>query len=120
MASHDIALRTPTEPGTDRIKWSMERAWELEQQSSRPPMQSMHNGQPPVPEGKLEVRHSDPVTNSATFTTPEAGDEGLGDLLLGFPTGFHSGHLSAQEVQRWIESQRVQPASGYTDQRKHK
>jgi len=45
-------------------------------------MRPLHSRQNPVPEGKLEVRHSDPVTDSATFATPEADDEDLGDLLL--------------------------------------
>jgi len=45
-------------------------------------MRFSHNGHQPVPEGKLEIRHSDPVTDSATFTTPEAGDEDLEVLHL--------------------------------------
>jgi hypothetical protein len=45
-------------------------------------MRPLHNGQNPVPEGKLEIRHPVPVTDSATFTTPEACEDDLGDLLL--------------------------------------
>ena len=41
-----------------------------------------------------------PVTDSATFTTPEAGDEDLGDLLLEVlpPDGSTIGNLSAREA----------------------
>jgi len=40
------------------------------------------------------------VTESATFTTPEAGDEDLGDLLLEVlpPDGSTIGNLSAREA----------------------
>ena len=40
------------------------------------------------------------MTDSATFTTPEAGDEDLGDLLLEVlpPDGSTIGNLSAQEA----------------------
>jgi len=40
------------------------------------------------------------VTDSATFTTPEAGDEDLGDLLLEVlpPDGSTIGNLSAREA----------------------
>jgi hypothetical protein len=40
------------------------------------------------------------VTDSATFTTPEAGDEDLGDLLLEDlpPDGSTIGNLSAREA----------------------
>jgi hypothetical protein len=36
----------------------------------------------PSPRGKNRVQRLTPVTDSATFTTPEASDEDLGDLLL--------------------------------------
>jgi len=40
------------------------------------------------------------MTDSATFTTPEAGDEDLGDLLLEVlpPDGSTIGNLSAREA----------------------
>ena len=40
------------------------------------------------------------MTDSATFTTPEAGDEDLGDLLLEVlpPAGSTIGNLSAREA----------------------
>jgi len=40
------------------------------------------------------------VTDSTTFTTPEAGDEYLGDLLLEVlpPDGSTIGNLSAREA----------------------
>ena len=45
-------------------------------------------------------RRPDPVTGSATFTTPEASDEDLGDLLLEVLPGDGStmGNLSAREA----------------------
>ena len=41
-----------------------------------------------------------PVTDSATFTTPEASDEDLGDLLLEVlqPDGSTIGNMSAREA----------------------
>ena len=41
-----------------------------------------------------------PVTDSATFTTPEAGDEDLGDLLLEVlpPDGSTIGNLSVRKA----------------------
>jgi hypothetical protein len=44
--------------------------------------------------------HPYPVTDSATFTTPEASDEDLGDLLLDVlpPDGSTMGNLSAREA----------------------
>jgi len=36
----------------------------------------------PCPRGENGWKRPVPVTDSATFTTPEAGDEDLGDLLL--------------------------------------
>ena len=63
-------------------------------------MRSTHHEQNPVPECKLEVRHTDLVTDSAIFTTPEAGDEDLGDLLLEVlpPDGSTLGNLSARQA----------------------
>jgi len=60
----------------------------------------VHNGQNPVPQGRLGIRHPVPVTDSATFATPEAGDEDLGDLLLEVlpPDGSTIGNLSARET----------------------
>ncbi len=62
-------------------------------------MRPLHNGQNPVPAGKLELRHQDPVADSATFTTPEGSEEDLGDLLLEVlpPDGSTMGNLSARE-----------------------
>ena len=46
-------------------------------------MRLLHNGQNPVPAGENGRKRPNPVTDSATFTTPEAGDEEeLGDLLV--------------------------------------
>lgn len=63
-------------------------------------MRPLHHGQNPVPEGKLEIRHQLPVSDSATFTTPEASEEDLGDLLLEVlpPDGSTMGNLSAREA----------------------
>jgi hypothetical protein len=62
----------------------------------------------------LELRHLPPVTESATFTTNEASDEHLGDLLLEVlpPDGSTIGNLSAREAlgrtaRRQISERRV-------------
>jgi len=49
-----------------------------------------------------------PVTYSETFTTPEAGDEDLGDLLLEVlpPDGSTIGNLSAREALNGTEADR--------------
>lgn len=63
--------------------------------------QSIHeHPQIPVIAGKLGERNQASVTDSATFTTPQADDEELGDLLLEVRPGEGStiGNLSAREV----------------------
>ena len=45
-------------------------------------MQQPHQRAQPRPAGQDGRKHSTLVANSAPFTTPEASDEALGDLLL--------------------------------------
>ena len=62
------------------------------------------------------MKRSVPVTDSATFTTPEAGDEDLGDLLLKVlpPDGSTIGNMSAREariqqyLQNWYRSRALE------------
>ena len=63
-------------------------------------MHPLHNGQNAAPAATVGARQQAPVTDLATFTTPEAGDEDLGDLLLEVlpPDGSTIGNLSAREA----------------------
>jgi len=62
------------------------------------------------------------VNDSATFTTPEAGDEDLGDLLLEVlpPDGSTIGNLSAREAlsraaERQIVEEEYSAVRGWAD-----
>lgn len=61
------------------------------------------------------------MTDSATFTTPEAGDEDLGDLLLEVlpPDGSTIGNLSAREALSRAAERQVSEEE-YKECRKHK
>jgi hypothetical protein len=63
-------------------------------------MRPLHKEAKPSPRGNNGRRHPPPVTDSATFTTPEASDEDLGDLLLDVlpPDGSTMGNLSARDA----------------------
>ena len=78
-------------------------------------MHPLHNHPSPAqvrqnaaPAATLGARQQAPVTDSAIFTTPETGDEDLGDLLLEVLPGDGStmGNQSAREALNVTDADR--------------
>jgi hypothetical protein len=72
-------------------------------------MRPLHKEAKPSPRGNNGRRHPPPVTDSATFTTPEASDEDLGDLLLDVlpPDGSTLGNMTAREALSRVAGRQI-------------